>query len=74
MEEQKQTPASRVISAFGGVRATARILDVASSTVSRWQKAREHGGTGGKVPTKHMREVLDEAKRRGLHLSAEDLI
>lgn len=72
--EETQTPAAKVISRFGGVRETARCLNVSSSTVSRWQKARAEGGTGGCVPTKHQKSLLELAKARGIELTPADLI
>ena len=69
-----QTPAARVIKAFDGVRQTARILGISSSTVSRWQKPREEGGTGGRVPTKHQSAVLKHSEDKGLGLTPADLI
>lgn len=68
------TPAARVIKAFGGVRETARVLDISSSTVSRWQKPREEGGTGGRVPTKHQAKVLEHSAAKGFGLTADQLI
>jgi len=75
MENTEQiTPATRVIKAFGGVRETARILGLSSSTVSRWQISRELGGTGGRIPTKRQGQVLDYAREKGIALTAEQLI
>lgn len=71
---EQVTPAARVIAAFKGVRETARILNISSSTVSRWQKSKDEGGTGGRVPTKHQAEILRVAKERGVALTAEGLI
>lgn len=68
------TPADRVIEAFGGVRATARLLGRNPSSVSRWRKPREEGGSDGRVPGAIQEEVLAKAKQAGLSLTAEDLI
>ena len=68
------TPADRVIAAFQGVRATARALGRNPSSISRWRKPRDEGGTGGRVPSALQSEILDAAKKAGLKLSAEDLI
>lgn len=68
------TPAARVIGAFGGVRNTARILNLSSSTVSRWQKDRDEGGTGGRVPTKRQGQILEYAREKGIALEPADLI
>lgn len=70
----KTTPAQKVISIFGGVRATARILGRNGSTVSRWQKPRAEGGTGGRIPTSAQGPLLEHARANGLPLTADDLI
>jgi hypothetical protein len=71
---QKKTPADRVIKAFGGVRATARVLDISPGAVSRWNSPADKGGTAGRVPSARQYDILREAKKRGLDLKAEDLI
>lgn len=68
------TPADRVIEAFRGVRATARALGRNPSSISRWRKPREEGGTGGRVPSALQAQILTAAKSAGLTLTAEDLI
>lgn len=68
------TPAERVIQAFHGVRATARALGRNPSSISRWRKSREEGGTGGRVPSNIQESVLVLARERGVALTAEDLI
>lgn len=68
------SPAARVISAFGGVRATARIVRRNSSTISRWLKPRTDGGTGGLIPSSLQKAILDYAAANGIAISAGDLI
>ena len=68
------SPADKVISAFGGVRAAARILGRNASSISRWRKPVVEGGTGGRVPGGIQGAVLSAARMRGLNLSADDLI
>jgi amino-acid N-acetyltransferase len=68
------TPADRVISAFGGVRETARALDRNPSSISRWRSPKEDGGTGGRVPGPIQETVLEAARARGLSLTASDLL
>ncbi len=70
----ESTPASLVISAFGGVRKTARALGVRPSTVCRWRMPRERGGMEGNVPSSAARKILRVARERGLALTAEDLL
>ena len=58
------TPVDTAINAFGGVREMARAIDVAASSVSRWEL----------IPPRMIPVVLMAAKARGIHLSAEHLI
>ncbi len=68
------SPADKVIAAFGGVRATARALDINSSSVSRWRMPADKRGLGGRVPSVQQGKILRLARERGLGLRAEDLI
>lgn len=68
------TPADRVISAFGGVRATAKIIERNPSTVSRWRKPRDEGGTGGRIPSRVQAVILAHAVKNKIPLVAADLI
>lgn len=69
-----ETPADRCIEAFGGVRALARALDRNPSSVVRWRKPKDEGGSAGAVPSGLQGQILDIAKERGLALTAEDMI
>ena len=68
------TPADRCIEAFGGVRALARALERNPSSVVRWRKPKDEGGSNGAVPSALQGRILDIAQARGLSLTAEDLI
>lgn len=68
------SPAEKVISAFGGVRAVARLLDLNSSSVSRWRMPADKRGLDGRVPSVHQGKILRLARERGVPLSADDLI
>ena len=68
------TPAEKAINAFGGVRALGRAIGRNGSSISRWTKPHEEGGTGGRVPTSVQAEILAAARKLGLDLTAEDLI
>ena len=67
------TPAEVVIDTFGGVRKTARIVNVNASTVCRWLQPRSRGGTGGMVPDTHHATLLAAAAAAGKILSAQSL-
>jgi hypothetical protein len=73
MSDYPDTPANRVIEAFGGPRALARELDVDHSWVVRWRKPKPEG-TDGLIPAKYHRTILRVAKANGIRLRADDLI
>lgn len=68
------TPANRVIKAFGGCRPLARRLGLNHSWVVRWRKPDFEGGTGGLIPSRHHREILAAAREDGIRLKPADLI
>lgn len=61
------SPAQIVVTAFGGVRAAARVLCVDPSCVSRWQSS-------GLVPTSRQRRILELAWKMGIDITANDLV
>lgn len=67
------TPAEVVIDVFGGIRATARVLDVEPSTVCRWTWERRRGGTGGLVPQRYFEVLMIAATTRNKLLTLEHL-
>ncbi len=69
-----ETPADKCIAAFGGVRALARALERNPSSVVRWRKPKDEGGSNGAVPSALQGRILAIAQARGLSLTAEDLI
>lgn len=68
------SPAELVIELFGGVRPLARVLGKNPSSVSRWVKHSKRYKKFGAVPTSMQAELLDLAKKRGLMLTAEELM
>ena len=68
------TPAEKVITSLGGIRAVARLIGRNPSSVQRWRKPRAEGGTGGAVPTAVQGRLLAIARDRGIPLAADDLI
>jgi hypothetical protein len=64
---RKTSPASYVIGLFG-VRPLAAVLDVDPGAVCKWR------ARNGRVPSKHQAALLTLARKRGVELSAEDLI
>lgn len=74
METHLETPADKCIDAFGGVRALARALDRNPSSIVRWRKSKDDGGSAGAVPSGLQGRILALAQERNLPLTAEDLI
>lgn len=72
--EFQNTPAAKVIKAFGGFRPTALALDVDSAWVWHWLQPKDKKGTGGVVPSKHQAKILKLSNERGLGLTPADLI
>lgn len=60
-------PSQLVVSAFGGVRPAARVLECEPSTISRW-------GRTGLVPAHFQKLVLSKAWEHGIDLTAHDII
>ena len=71
--KNKLDPARTVVAKLGGVRATARVLGVNPSAVSRWMVTRAKKGTNGAVPLKHWQSILNYAKQEGIKLSVSEL-
>lgn len=68
------TPADKCIEAFGGIRPLARALERNPSSIVRWRKPKDEGGSNGAVPSGLQGRILAMAQERGLSLTAEDLI
>ena len=67
-------PAEWVIKTFGGVGKTARAIGRDKSSVSRWRRAKEEKGLDGEIPRTAQKKILEQAKRLGHDITAEDLI
>lgn len=76
MSKHKTTPAERVIAAFGGsISEVAKVVGRHPSSVCRWRyEYGAAGGTDGYVPANLQGTILRAARKRGLDLTAEDLI
>lgn len=67
-------PASKVIEKLGGEAVVAEVLETASTAPYRWQYSREKGGTGGLIPQRHHRKLLDFAHQNQISLKAEEFL
>jgi hypothetical protein len=77
MEQQRRErlqPAASIIDRLGGEAKVAEITDTASTAPYRWQYSREKGGTGGLIPQRYHRRLLDYAKDNGIRLRAADFL
>ena len=63
------SPSKYAILLFGGVRPLARLIGVKPNTVSCWQTRGD-----GSIPSSNFKPILDAAKKRGIDLSADDLV
>lgn len=68
------SPAETVIQRFGGVRSLARDLGIDHSSVARWPMPKARRGSAGNIPSKYHATILRTAERRGIALSAAELI
>jgi len=66
--KHKKEPAYSIVNKIGGVRATARVLDIAPSAVTRWLS---HSGV---IPQRHFAAILDHAKKQRLNIKIDDLL
>lgn len=65
-------PAKKIIDSFGGERVVADIVGASYTAPYRWQYPVVKGGTGGRIPQKHIQTLLAAAKERGISLSLPD--
>lgn len=68
------SPASQIIARLGGETRIATITGTAYTVPYRWQAARQKGGTGGLIPLRHHRKLLDYARANGIPLTAEEFL
>jgi hypothetical protein len=67
------SPAEIVIETFGGIRPTARLLDVAPSSVFRWLARTSEAGVAGAVPDRYWEALLQAARGLDKPLTKADL-
>lgn len=68
------TPAERAIKAFDGHANLAQVVGRDVSRIHRWTYPKERGGSDGLIPSELQGVILAAARKRGLNLSADDLI
>jgi hypothetical protein len=68
------TPADIVVEEFGGVRKLAKIIKRSPASVSKWRRHETKDGQRGLLPSSITARILVAARKRGLKITAEDLI
>lgn len=67
-------PARTIVKRLGGPKAISGLVGVHRTRVSNWMRPRAVGGTGGAIPQKYHRQLLECAAEKGIDLSAEDFL
>lgn len=67
-------PASHVIKQLGGETKVRELTGASVTAPYRWQYAKDKGGTGGLIPQRYHRTLLDYAQDNKIDLSAEDFL
>lgn len=67
-------PAASIIERLGGEQEVSRITGRAYTAPYRWQQPIAKGGTGGLIPQKLHRILLDHARSNGIPLTAADFM
>ena len=67
-------PARTIIARLGGPGAICSALRLAYTAPYRWTYAREKGGTGGLIPQRHHRALLQMARGLGVPLDPADFL
>jgi len=74
MEIIPMDPAKQIIGRLGGEAQVAFITGTAYTAPYRWQAAKWKGGTGGLIPQRYHRTLLDYARSNGIALDAEEFL
>ena len=65
-------PAASIIKRLGGENIVSSATGTAYTAPYRWQAALEKGGTGGRIPSKHIPTLLEFAREKAIPLAAEE--
>lgn len=67
-------PAYSIVKRLGGEMVVSQVCQTSPTTPYNWQYKRERGGTGGTIPQRYHRTLLDYARRHDIPLAAEDFL
>jgi hypothetical protein len=67
-------PARSIIERLGGEAAVSKITGTAYTAPYRWQHSKAKGGTGGLIPQRYHRLIIDYARQHGIKIKASDFL
>jgi hypothetical protein len=67
-------PATSIIKKLGGEALVSKITGTAFTAPYRWQQEKSKGGTGGLIPQRHHRSLLDYAHQNDIPFVAEEFL
>lgn len=68
MSKAHLEPAASIIRLLGGLSAVADCLSTTTTTVQRWRRPKEKGGTDGFIPRWWHSKIIAVAEAKGLNL------
>jgi hypothetical protein len=68
MSKAHLEPAASIIRLLGGLSAVADALSTTTTTVQRWRRPREKGGTDGYIPRWWHGKIIATAEAKGIQL------
>lgn len=69
---RRMEPARSIIKKLGGEAKVAEVTDTALTAPYRWQHPRDKGGTGGRIPQRHIPRLLEYAAEIGVELTTDE--
>jgi hypothetical protein len=67
-------PAKTIIERLGGVDEVAALTGAHRTRVFRWMYPSNRGGTGGVIPQRYFRVLLDHAESNGILMTADEFL
>lgn len=74
LSETHITPAELIVLSLGSRRAVARACHIDPTAVTKWLRPRLKGGTGGRVPLKHILPLVKASIASDNRLNEHDLV
>ena len=69
---RKSEPAHSIVESLGGKVAVAEALNLRNQSIDYWTKPVSRRGSGGRIPGKYHRALIELAREKGVALSYED--